>query len=71
MTANAVKEIDNLTFAEQRAGQFAIGIVGLNNPRALNALTPKMFEALERKLLEWRGRMASRPGSRKSSRPTA
>jgi len=32
MTANAVKEIDNLTFAEQRAGQFAIGIVGLNNP---------------------------------------
>jgi len=56
MTANAVGEIDNLTFAEQPAGQFAIGIVGLNNPRALNALTPKMFEALERKLLEWRER---------------
>jgi len=56
MTGNAVKEVDTLTFAEQRAGQFAIGIVGLNNPRALNALTPKMFEALERKLLEWRER---------------
>ena len=56
MTAHTVKEIDNLIFAEQPAGQFAIGIVGLNNPRALNALTPKMFEALERKLLEWRGR---------------
>jgi len=71
VTAHTVKEIDNLIFAEQPAGQFAIGIVGLNNPRALNALTPKMFEALERKLLEWRSRMAIRPGSRQSSRPTA
>jgi enoyl-CoA hydratase/carnithine racemase len=56
MTANPLKNIGNLTFAKQRAGQFAIGIVGLNNPRALNALTPAMFEALERKLLEWRER---------------
>lgn len=38
MVVNTVKEIDNLIFAEQPAGQFAIGIVGLNNPRALNAL---------------------------------
>jgi len=56
MTANALEETDNLTFAEQGAGQFAIGVAGLNNPRALNALTPMMFEALERKLLEWRER---------------
>lgn len=56
MTANALEATDNLTFAEPRAGQFAIGIVGLNNPRALNALTLAMFQALERKLLEWRER---------------
>ena len=56
MAAIPLEESGNLTFAEQRAGRFAIGIVGLNNPRALNAVTPKMFEALERKLLEWRER---------------
>ena len=39
MIVNTVKEIDNLIFAEQPAGQFAIGIMVLNNPRALNALT--------------------------------
>ena len=50
MTGNPLENIGNLTFAEQRAGQFAIGILGLNNPRALDALTPNMFEALERKL---------------------
>ena len=71
MTASALEETDNLTFAEPRAGQFAIGVVGLNNPRALNTLTLAMFQALERKLLQWRGRMASRPGSNKSSRCTA
>lgn len=43
MTANALQEIDNLTCAEQRAGQLAIGIVGLNNPRALKALTLTLF----------------------------
>jgi enoyl-CoA hydratase/carnithine racemase len=51
-----VETIANLTFAEPSAGQFKIGIVGLNNPRALNALTLEMFQALERKLLEWRER---------------
>jgi enoyl-CoA hydratase/carnithine racemase len=71
MTGNALEETANLTVTEPRAGQFAIGVVGLNNPWALNALTLAMFQALERKLLEWRGRMASRPGSNKSSRPTA
>jgi len=56
MTGNAPAETANLTFTEPRAGQFTIGVVGLNNPRALNALTLAMFEALERKLLEWRQR---------------
>ena len=47
---------DEIIFVEQKAGAHAVGIVGLNNPRALNALTLAMFEALERKLLEWRER---------------
>lgn len=56
MTANALQEIENITFAEPKAEPFALGIVGLDNPRALNALTLKMFQALEHKLLEWRER---------------
>jgi enoyl-CoA hydratase/carnithine racemase len=56
MTANSLKQTDLLTFAEQAAGRFAIGIITLNNPRALNALTLAMFQALERKLLDWRER---------------
>jgi len=50
------KASGEITFVEQNAGSHAVGIVGLNNPRALNALTLAMFEALERKLLEWRER---------------
>ena len=56
MTTHPVETIANLTFSELRAGQFKIGIAGLNNPRALNALTLEMFQALEGKLLEWRER---------------
>jgi enoyl-CoA hydratase/carnithine racemase len=56
MMTHPVETIANLTFTELRAGQFKIGIAGLNNPRALNALTLEMFQALEGKLLEWRER---------------
>ena len=56
MTTHRDETIANLTFTELRAGQFKIGIAGLNNPRALNALTLEMFQALECKLLEWRER---------------
>ena len=56
MTTNSLDQTELITFAKQRAGQFAIGIVGLHNPRALNALTLEMFHALERQLLEWRER---------------
>ena len=56
MNVPTVKICDELTFTEQRAGAHTIGIVGLNNPRALNALTLAMFEALEHKLIEWRER---------------
>lgn len=40
--ANALQKSENQTFTKPATGQFAIGIVALNNPRALNALT--MFE---------------------------
>lgn len=56
MMTQPVETIADLTFAELSAGQCTIGTVGLNNPRALNALTLEMFQALERKLLEWRAR---------------
>ncbi len=56
MTTHRVDTIAKLTYAEPSAGQFAIGLMGLNNPRALNALTLEMFQALELKLLEWRER---------------
>ena len=51
-----IKNSDGINFDEQRGGYGTIGVVGLNNPRALNALTLDMFRALEAKLLEWRAR---------------
>jgi len=56
MATHRDETIANLTFTELRAGQFKIGIAGLNNPRAPNALTLEMFQALEGKLLQWRER---------------
>ena len=56
MTNPTDEASDEITFVEQKAGGHAVGIVSLNNPRALNALTLAMFKALERKLLEWRER---------------
>jgi len=53
---NSVNATDNLSFAETKAGSFAVGAVILNNPRALNALTLAMFQALAAKLLAWRER---------------
>ncbi len=46
----------NLCFTEEPAGQFKVGFIALNNPRALNAIDFAMFQALEIKLLEWRHR---------------
>lgn len=45
-----------VSITEQQTATGAIGLVSPNNPRALNALTLEMFQALERKLLEWRER---------------
>jgi len=40
-------------FTDQKAPTGTVGLIELNNPRALNALTLEMFQALEIKLLEW------------------
>ncbi|HEX6769560.1 MAG TPA: enoyl-CoA hydratase/isomerase family protein [Candidatus Binatia bacterium] len=45
-----------ILFTEHEAPTGAIALVELNNPRALNALTLEMFQALEQRLLEWRRR---------------
>ena len=39
-------------FTEQKTPTGTVGVVELNNPRALNALTLEMFQATEQKLLE-------------------
>lgn len=49
-------ETTSVSFSEQETASATIGLAALNNPRALNALTLEMFQALERKLLEWRQR---------------
>jgi enoyl-CoA hydratase/carnithine racemase len=48
--------LPGLVLAEEPAGRFKLGIVTLDNPRALNALDLAMLRALEAKLLEWRNR---------------
>jgi len=45
-----------IQFTERRAGKSSIGIITLDNPRALNALNLAMFAAMERQLLDWRAR---------------
>jgi enoyl-CoA hydratase/carnithine racemase len=41
---------------EEKAGEHRLGIITLNNPRALNALDLNTLRGLETKLLEWRQR---------------
>lgn len=45
-----------ICFSQQDAGQFSLGIITLDNPRALNALDMAMLRAMADKLLEWRDR---------------
>jgi len=47
---------DGVIFTEEVAGSARLGVIALNNPRALNALTLEMFHAMERQLLSWRER---------------
>jgi enoyl-CoA hydratase/carnithine racemase len=53
MTELAAKSAAIL-FTEQKTPTGTIGLIELNNHRALNALTLEMFQAVELKLLEWR-----------------
>ena len=43
-----------IRFSQQSAGDFSLGIITLDNPRALNALDLEMLRAVADKLLEWR-----------------
>jgi enoyl-CoA hydratase/carnithine racemase len=45
-----------LSITEQRTPAGTLGLIALNNPQALNAVTLEMFQALEQQLLEWRQR---------------
>jgi enoyl-CoA hydratase/carnithine racemase len=56
MSKLSAAESDALKISEVKVGRFRIGFIGLNNPRALNALTLNMFHALEGRLLQWRTR---------------
>jgi enoyl-CoA hydratase/carnithine racemase len=46
----------SLICSEERAGAYRLGLISLDNPRALNALDLGMFRTMEAKLLEWRRR---------------
>jgi enoyl-CoA hydratase/carnithine racemase len=50
------EQTEGIVFAEEAAGSARLGVIALNNPRALNALTLGMFQAMERQLLSWRER---------------
>lgn len=50
------RDSDSLNFSETPAGRFTLGVIALNKPRALNALTFGMFQAIEARLLDWRSR---------------
>ena len=56
MTEPAQNATSTILFTEQKTPTGIIGLVELDNPRALNALTQEMFQAAEQKLLEWRQR---------------
>jgi enoyl-CoA hydratase/carnithine racemase len=54
MTTSNPSSIGTINFSTQKAGRYAIGLIELNNPRALNALTLEMFYAIKARLQAWR-----------------
>lgn len=54
MTTRNLERIETANFTTDKAGRYAIGLIELNNPQALNALTLEMFRAIETQLLAWR-----------------
>jgi enoyl-CoA hydratase/carnithine racemase len=49
----SLHSVPGTDFRLERAGRHTIGLVELNNTRALNALTLEMFQAIEEQLLAW------------------
>ncbi|MGN6719968.1 MAG: enoyl-CoA hydratase/isomerase family protein [Candidatus Binatia bacterium] len=49
----SLHSVPGTDFRLERAGRHSIGLVELNNTRALNALTLEMFQAIEEQLLAW------------------
>jgi enoyl-CoA hydratase/carnithine racemase len=54
MTTSGLDSITTANFLAEKAGRHTIGVIELNNPRALNALTLEMFRAMNEQLLAWR-----------------
>jgi enoyl-CoA hydratase/carnithine racemase len=54
MTTANLHPVATANFLAHKAGRYAIGVIELNNPRALNAVTLEMFRAMEKQLLAWR-----------------
>ena len=51
--ARNLPSVPGADFRLEKAGRHTIGLVQLNNTRALNALTLGMFQAIEERLLAW------------------
>src|SRR5689334_13448009 len=49
----SLHSVPGTDFRLEKAGRHTIGLVELNNTRALNALTLEMFQAIEEQLLAW------------------
>ncbi|MGN6731582.1 MAG: enoyl-CoA hydratase/isomerase family protein [Candidatus Binatia bacterium] len=49
----SLHSVPGTDFHLEKAGRHTIGLVELNNTRALNALTLEMFQAIEEQLLAW------------------
>jgi enoyl-CoA hydratase/carnithine racemase len=47
------EQTEGIVFSEEIAGKSRLGVIALNNPRALNALTLAVFQSMERQLLTW------------------
>ena len=54
MTTSDLSSIETVHFSSQKSGPYAIGVIELNNSRALNALTLEMFHAIKARLQDWR-----------------
>ena len=54
MTTANLHPVATANFLAQKAGHYTIGVIELNNPQALNAVTLEMFRAMEKQLLAWR-----------------